>query len=59
MAKGKRGFKFTIWKLESLVKAVEELVPISNTEWEWVWDRHMALYLKKSSIGGKQYLDYS
>ncbi len=44
MAKGKRGFKFTIRKLESLFKAIEELVPISNTEWEWVWDRHIALY---------------
>jgi hypothetical protein len=32
MAKGKRGFEFTIRELESLVKAVEELVPISNTE---------------------------
>jgi len=44
MAKGKRGFKFTIHELESLVKAVEELIPISNTEWEWGWDRHIALY---------------
>jgi hypothetical protein len=47
MAKGKRGFKFTIQELKSLVEAVEELVPISNTEWEWVWDRHMALYPKQ------------
>jgi hypothetical protein len=44
MAKGKRGFEFTIHKLKSLVKAVEELVPNINTEWEWVWDRHLALY---------------
>jgi hypothetical protein len=44
MAKGKGGFKFTIRELESLVKAVEELVPISNTEWEWVLDKHMAFY---------------
>ncbi len=44
MAKGKRGFKFTIHELESLVKAIEELVSISNTEWERVWDRHIALY---------------
>jgi hypothetical protein len=47
MAKGKRGFEFTIRKLESLVKAVEELVPISNTELERVWDRHVALYPKQ------------
>ncbi len=44
MAKGKRGFKFTIPELKSLVKAIEELVPISNSEWEGVWNRHMALY---------------
>jgi hypothetical protein len=44
MAKEKRGYKFNIRKLESLVEAVEELVPISNTECEWVWDRHIALY---------------
>jgi hypothetical protein len=47
MAKGKRGFKFTICELESLVEAVEELIPISNTEWEQVWDRHVALYPKQ------------
>jgi hypothetical protein len=44
MAKGKRGLKLTIHKLESLAKAVEELVPISNTEWERVLDMHMACY---------------
>jgi hypothetical protein len=41
---GKKGFKFTVRKLESLVEVVEELVPISNTEWERVGDRHMAFY---------------
>jgi hypothetical protein len=44
MTKRKRGFKFTVCNLKSLVKAVEELVPISNTQLEQVWDRHMALY---------------
>ncbi len=44
MAKGKRGFKFTVRKLESLVEAVEELKSNSNTEWEWVMDKHIALY---------------
>jgi hypothetical protein len=44
MAKGKRGLKFTIRELESLVETVEELVPIGNTKWERVWDRHVALY---------------
>jgi hypothetical protein len=44
MAKEKRGLKFTIRELESLVETIEELVPIGNTEWERVWDRHVALY---------------
>jgi hypothetical protein len=47
MAKGKRGLKFTIHKLEGLVKAIEELVPISNTEWEQIWDMHMTPYPKQ------------
>jgi hypothetical protein len=34
MAMGKRGFKFPTGELEALAKAVEELVPISTTEWE-------------------------
>jgi hypothetical protein len=44
MAKGKSGLKFTIRELESLVETIEELVPIGNTKWERVWDRHVALY---------------
>jgi hypothetical protein len=44
MAKGKRGYKFTIRELKSLVETIEELVPIGNTKWERVWDRHVAPY---------------
>ena len=44
MAKGKRGFKFTTGELEALAEAVEELVPISTTEWERVWDKHISRY---------------
>ncbi len=44
MAKGKRGLKFTIRELESVVEAIEELVPIISTEWERVWDMHMTCY---------------
>ena len=44
MAKGKRGFKFTTGELEALAEAVEELVPISTTEWERVWDQHITRY---------------
>ena len=44
MAKGKRGFKFNTRELEALAEAVEELVPISTTEWERVWDQHITRY---------------
>jgi hypothetical protein len=44
MAKGKRGLKFTIRNLQRLGKAVEELVPVSNTEWEQVWDMQKVFY---------------
>jgi hypothetical protein len=40
MVKGKRGFKFTVSELESLAKTVEELVPISTTEWDRVQNQH-------------------
>ncbi len=44
MAKDKRGFKFTTGELEALAEAVEELVPISTTEWERVWDQRIIRY---------------
>jgi hypothetical protein len=40
MVKGERGFKFTVGELESLAKTIEELVPISTTELEQVWNQH-------------------
>jgi hypothetical protein len=47
MVKGKRGFKFTAGELESLAKTIEELVPISTTEWEWFWNQHNTCYPKQ------------
>ncbi len=47
MVKGKRGFKFTVGELESLAKTVEELVPISTTEWKRVWNQHNTCYPKQ------------
>jgi hypothetical protein len=44
MAMGKRAFKFTVGELESLAETVEELVPISTTEWERVWSQHNTCY---------------
>jgi hypothetical protein len=47
MIKGKRGFKITAGELESLAKTVEELVLISTTEWERVWNQHNTCYPKQ------------
>jgi hypothetical protein len=44
MTKGKRGLKFTIAEIESLLKVIDEIIPIGNLEWEWVWDRHASCY---------------
>jgi hypothetical protein len=42
--KGKRGFKFTIAKLERLQSVINEIVPIGNPDWEKVWHEHLAAY---------------
>jgi hypothetical protein len=42
MAKGKRGPKFNIAEIESLLKVVDEIIPIGNPEWEQVWDKHLS-----------------
>jgi hypothetical protein len=47
MVKGKRGFKFTAGELESLAETVEELVPISTTEQEQLWNQHDTPYPKQ------------
>ncbi len=47
MVKGKKGFKFTVGELENLAETVEELVPISTTEWERVWNQHNTCYPKQ------------
>jgi hypothetical protein len=38
MPKGKRGYKFTEKELESLLMAVDEIVPVGNPEWERIWE---------------------
>jgi hypothetical protein len=45
MAKGKRGPKFTIAEIQSLLKVIDEILPIGNLEWERVWGRHLSCYL--------------
>jgi hypothetical protein len=44
MAKGKRGPKFTIAEIESLLEVIDEIVPIGNPKWERVWDMHSSCY---------------
>jgi hypothetical protein len=44
MAKGKRGPKFTIAEIESLLKVINEIIPIGNPKWEQIWDRHSSHY---------------
>jgi hypothetical protein len=36
MPKGKRGFIFTQKELESLLMAIDEIVPVGNPEWECI-----------------------
>jgi hypothetical protein len=45
--KGKRGFKFTIAEMESLLDVIGEIVPIGNPNWEQVWDSHTTCYPQK------------
>ena len=44
MAWGKRCFKFAGNELESLAESGEEIVPISSTEWERVWNQHIFFF---------------
>ena len=36
MAKGKRGLKFSVAEMESLLDIIDDIVPIGNPEWERV-----------------------
>ena len=41
---GRRGFKFTVQEMESMLEVIDDIVPIGNPDWERVWDRHNARY---------------
>jgi hypothetical protein len=43
-SKSRRGLKFTVAKLEHLLKVVEEVFPIGNPEWEKIWQEHSSPY---------------
>ncbi len=49
MAKGRCG-KFTIDEIESLLDIINDNVPISNPEWEQVWNRHNHRYPSKEQM---------
>ena len=42
--KSKRGFKFTVAKLEHMLDIINDIVPIGNPDWEKVWQEHLAAY---------------
>jgi hypothetical protein len=42
-----RGFKFTVAKIEHLLKAIDEVVPKGNPDWERIWQEHLSRYLTK------------
>ncbi len=44
MPKGKRGYKFIKKELESLLMAIDEIVPVGNPEWEHIWEMHNSCY---------------
>jgi hypothetical protein len=48
MAKGKRGLAFTARELENLADTVEEIVPISHTEWDRVRDQHSEFFSEQN-----------
>jgi hypothetical protein len=43
----KRGLKFTVEELEDLLAIIDEVVPIGNTEWEEIWERHNKGYAER------------
>jgi hypothetical protein len=47
MAQQKRGFKFALSKIESLLKVVEAIIPIGNPDWDKILNEHASRYPTK------------
>jgi hypothetical protein len=47
MAQSKRGFKFALFKIESLLEVVEAIIPIGNPDWEKIFNKHASCYPTK------------
>ena len=45
--KAMRGFKFTAAMIEHLLKAIDEVIPIKNPNWERIWQEHSSHYSTK------------
>jgi hypothetical protein len=48
MAQQKRGFKYALSQVESLLEVIDEIIPIGNPDWERVWNEHAACYPTKN-----------
>ncbi len=47
MAQRKRGFKFALSEIESLLKVVEAIIPIGNPDWDKLLNKHASCYPTK------------
>jgi hypothetical protein len=47
MAQQKRGFKFALSEIESLLKVVEVIIPIGNPDWDKILHKHASRYPTK------------
>ncbi len=47
MVQQKRGFKFSLSKIESLLEVVEAIIPIGNPDWVKILNKHASCYPTK------------
>jgi hypothetical protein len=47
MVQQKRGYKFALSKIKSLLEAINAIIPIGNLDWERAWNKHPSHYPTK------------
>ncbi len=47
MVQQKRGSKYALSKIESLIEVVDAIIPIGNANWERVFNEHVSCYPTK------------
>ncbi len=47
MPQQKRGFKFALSKIESLLEVVKAIIPIGNPDWDKILNEHASCYPTK------------